>query len=222
MPRVAPAISLTQPTKATLEHLVRSPSTPQNLAQRSRIILAAAAGKNNQQIASELELPEITVSKWRRCFASMGLDGLSDAPRSGRPLKHSQEIIQRVQNRVCQQPEHYSRWSVRTLAQDLKLPRSTVHQILMASNLQPHRIRTFTFSPDPDFAAKLLDIEPGQLMMAAAHNNDLANARKLGLMTAFFARPSEYGPHQKRDFAADQEWDLVATDIADMATKLGC
>jgi len=158
MPRVAPAISLTQPTKATLEHLVRSPSTPQNLAQRSRIILAAAAGKNNQQIASELELPEITVSKWRRCFASMGLDGLSDAPRSGRPLKHSQEIIQRVQNRVCQQPEHYSRWSVRTLAQDLKLPRSTVHQILMASNLQPHRIRTFIFSPDPDFEAKLLDI----------------------------------------------------------------
>src|SRR5215468_10682083 len=158
MPRVAPAISLTQPTKATLEHLVRSPSTPQNLAQRSRIILAAAAGKNNQQIASELELPEITVSKWRRCFASMGLDGLRDAPRSGRPLKHSQEIIQRVQNRVGQQPEHYSRWSVRTLAQDLKLPRSTVHQILVASNLQPHRIRTFTFSPDPDFAAKLLDI----------------------------------------------------------------
>jgi transposase len=47
---------------------------------------------------------------------------------------------------------------VRTLAQDLRLPRSTVHQILVASHLQPHRIRTFTFSPDPDFEAKLLDI----------------------------------------------------------------
>jgi transposase len=54
--------------------------------------------------------------------------------------------------------EHYSRWSVRTLAKDLKLPRSTVHQILVSSNLQPHRIRTFTFSPDPEFEAKLLDI----------------------------------------------------------------
>src|SRR5215470_2764464 len=158
MPRVAPAISLTQPTKATLEHLVRSPSTPQNLAQRSRIILAAAAGKNNQQIAGELKLPEVTVSKWRRCFAGQGLDGLRDAPRSGRPLKHSQEIIQRVQTRVCQQPEFYSRWSVRTLARDLGLPASTVHQMLVASHLQPHRIRTFTFSPDPDFEAKLLDI----------------------------------------------------------------
>ena len=155
---MAPAISLTEPTKATLESLVRSPSTPQNLAQRSRIILAAAAGKNNQQIASDLKLPEITVSKWRRGFASQGLDGLRDAPRSGRPVKHSQEIIQRVQKRVCQQPEHYSRWSVRTLAEDLKLPRSTVHQILVASDLQPHRIRTFTFSPDPNFETKLLDI----------------------------------------------------------------
>jgi transposase len=158
MPRVAPAISLTEPTKTTLDHLVRSPTTPQNLVQRSRIVLAAAAGKSNQQIAGELMLPEVTVSKWRRCFASQGLDGLRDAPRSGRPLKHGQEIIQRVQNRVCQQPEHYSRWSVRALAKDLKLPRSTVHQILVSSNLQPHRIRPFTFSPDPEFETKLLDI----------------------------------------------------------------
>jgi IclR helix-turn-helix domain len=56
-----------------------------------------------------------------------------------------------VQNRACQQPEHYSRWSVRTLAEDLKLPRSTVHQILVALHLQPQRIRTSTFSPDPRF-----------------------------------------------------------------------
>ena len=155
---MAPAISLTEPTKATLDHLVRSPTTPQNLVQRSRIVLAAAAGKSNQQIAGELMLPEVTVSKWRRCFASQGLEGLRDAPRSGRPVKYGQEIIQRVQNRVCQQPEHYSRWSVRTLAKELKLPRSTVHQILVASDFQPHRIRTFTFSPDPEFEAKLLDI----------------------------------------------------------------
>jgi len=158
MPRVAPVVTLNSAARAALEQLVRSPSTAQGLAQRSRIILAAAAGRNNQQIAGELGLPEVTVSKWRRCFASKGLDGLGDAPRSGRPVKHSQEIIQRVQNRACQQPEHFSRWSVRTLAKDLKLPRSTVHQILVASGLQPHRIRTFTFSPDPDFEAKLLDI----------------------------------------------------------------
>jgi len=43
-----------------------------------------------------------------------------------------------------------------------------------------------------------------------------------GLMTAFFARPAEYGPHQKRDFAAEQDWDVVAQDIQDLATRLGC
>jgi len=144
--------------QAALNQLVQSPSTPQGLVQRSRIILAAAAGKSNQQIAGELQLPEVTVGKWRRGFVNRGLEGLEDASRSGRPVKHGPEIVQRVQNRCCQQPQYYGRWSVRTLAHDLKLPRSTVHQILVASNLQPHRIGTFTFSPDPDFEAKLLEI----------------------------------------------------------------
>ncbi len=158
MPRVAPAIELNPVMKATLDHLARSASTPQALALRSRIVLAAAAGQANQEIATALQVPEVTVGKWRRCFASHGLDGLQDAVRSGRPPKHGQEILQKVQSRVCQRPEHYSRWSVRTLATDLGLPASTVHQMLVASGLQPHRIRTFTFSPDPDFEAKLLDI----------------------------------------------------------------
>ena len=158
MPRTAVAIELNAITKAALDHLVRSPSTPQGLALRSRIILAAAAGQSNQQIATSLRIPEVTAGKWRRCFSAKGLDGLGDAPRVGRPRKHSQEVLRRVQTRVCQQPEHYSRWSVRTLAADLKLPASTVHQMLVDSHLQPHRIRTFTFSPDPDFEAKLLDV----------------------------------------------------------------
>jgi transposase len=151
MPRVAPAVSLDPTMKAALDKLVRSPSAPQGLVQRGRIVLAAAAGKTNQQIADELQMPEVTVGKWRRSFASQGLEGLQDAPRSGRPVRHGAELVQRVRNRACQQPEHYSRWSVRTLAEDLKLPRSTVHQILVASHLQPHRIRTFTFSRDPRF-----------------------------------------------------------------------
>src|SRR5271157_1346264 len=119
MPRVASAVWLDPTTKATLDRLVRSPSTRHGLVQRCRIVLAAAAGQTNQQIAGDLQMPEVTVSKWRRGFASQGLEGLQDAPRSGRPVKHGPEIIQRVQNRVCQQPEHYSRWSVRTLAKDL-------------------------------------------------------------------------------------------------------
>lgn len=80
------------------------------------------------------------------------------------------------------------------------------------------------FKPDPETylgVARMLDLRPDQVMMAAAHNGDLAAARGCGLLTAFWPRPNEYGPHQKRDYAADQDWDIVATDIQDMATKLG-
>jgi 2-haloacid dehalogenase len=80
------------------------------------------------------------------------------------------------------------------------------------------------YKPDPETylgVARLLDLAPGEVMMAAAHNNDLAAARRSGLMTAFWPRPTEYGPHQKRDFAAEQDWDVVAKDIEDLAEQLG-
>jgi transposase len=115
--------------------------------------MPAADGESNQQIALGLEVQPITVSKWRR-FSSHGLDGLRDAQRAGRPPKHGQETWQGAQQRVCQQPEFRSRWIVRTLAREVGLPSSTVHFMLRASHLQPHRVRTFTFSRDPDFSAK--------------------------------------------------------------------
>lgn len=158
MARVAPTILLNAAEEATLQRLVRSASTPQALALRSQIILAASTGSSNQRIAATLRVPEITVGKWRRAFAAAGLDGLHDKPRSGRPPKHTPAVWQRIQTRVCEQPATRSRWSVRTLARDLDLPPSTVHEALVKARLQPHRVRTFTFSPDPDFEAKLLDV----------------------------------------------------------------
>lgn len=80
------------------------------------------------------------------------------------------------------------------------------------------------YKPDPETylgVAKLLDVAPGEVMMAAAHNGDLAHARECGLMTAFWPRPTEYGPHQKRDYVAEQDWDVVATNIEDLASQLG-
>jgi transposase len=156
--RVALPVQLDAETLSTLNQFVRSSSTPQSLALRSRIVLAAADGSSNQQIAAALKIPAITAGKWRRSFAVDGIEGLRDAPRSGRPPKHDSTVRQRVQTRVCQQPEAQSRWTVRTLAAELGLAASTVHAMLVAAKLQPHRMRTFTFSPDPDFEAKLLDI----------------------------------------------------------------
>lgn len=80
------------------------------------------------------------------------------------------------------------------------------------------------FKPDPEMylgVARMMDLRPGQVMLAAAHNSDLAAARAQGLMTAFFPRPTEHGPHQARDYEATQDWDVVAKDIEDLAGKLG-
>ena len=68
----------------------------------------------------------------------------------------------------------------------------------------------------------LLGLEPGQVMLAAAHNGDLGAAAALGLRTAFVHRPAEHGPAQTTDLAPDGPWDLVARDIADLAELLGC
>lgn len=158
MARIARAIILDTEAQSALNSLAQAASTPQALALRSRIVLAAAAGRSNQQIALDLHIPEVTVGKWRRSFAEQGLEGLRDAPRSGRPPKHDDAVWQKVQTVACQQPHSQSRWTVRTLAREVGLPHSTVHAILNASELQLHRVRTFTHSPDPDFEAKLLDI----------------------------------------------------------------
>ena len=80
------------------------------------------------------------------------------------------------------------------------------------------------FKPDPETylgVCTLLDLEPSQVMMCAAHNSDLRAARELGLQTGFFPRPGEYGPSQTRDITADGQWTIVATDIEDLARQLG-
>ena len=81
------------------------------------------------------------------------------------------------------------------------------------------------YKPDPETylgAARLLCLAPEQVMMVAAHNHDLRAAQKLGLMTAFVARPTEYGPLQKHDFEAKGDWDIVARDFGGIADRLGC
>jgi len=81
------------------------------------------------------------------------------------------------------------------------------------------------YKPDPETylgAATLLGFPPDQIMMAASHNYDLRAARSLGFRTAFWPRPTEYGPRQKRDLSPEEPWDVVATDIEDLATQMGC
>jgi len=69
--------------------------------------------------------------------------------------------------------------------------------------------------------AAYLDLPPDRVMLVAAHNGDLAAARKAGLRTGFMPRPREYGPNQKLDFAATEAWDVIGTDLQDIAGQLG-
>lgn len=80
------------------------------------------------------------------------------------------------------------------------------------------------YKPDPDAykrAAALLDLDPGDCLMVAAHNDDLVAAAATGMKTAFVARPDEYGPGQTRDLSADHDFDVVASDFGDLADRLG-
>jgi 2-haloacid dehalogenase len=81
------------------------------------------------------------------------------------------------------------------------------------------------YKPQPDAyltTAALLSLRPEQCLMVAAHNNDLAAASSVGLRTAFVPRPNEHGPGKARDVAPAREWDVIARDFEDLATKLGC
>lgn len=83
---------------------------------------------------------------------------------------------------------------------------------------------TGTYKPLPEAylrTAGFLDLEPGEVMLAAAHNNDLRAAREAGLATAFIVRPTEYGPGQTADLAPEGDWDLVASSIPELARMLG-
>ena len=71
-------------------------------------------------------------------------------------------------------------------------------------------------------SAELLNLAPAQVMLVAAHNGDLAAAASAGLRTAFVARPTEHGPHQKRDFKADRDWDVVTDSFTNLAKTMGC
>ena len=104
MPRVAPEIALDPQSRAELQHLARAPSSPQALALRARLVLAAAQGLSNQQIAAYFHVTENTVGKWRTRFYLHGVSGLTDYEHSGRPPKHGLEVRERLRRLLRQQP----------------------------------------------------------------------------------------------------------------------
>lgn len=159
MSRKAAPIAVTVEEQRALESLANSRTAPYRQVQRARLVLLAAEGMANTAIAQEVGLSRAMVVQWRQRFIGERLAGLEDRPRPGKPRQYTDADRLRVIETACtQKPNRETHWSVRTLAQATGVGRDTVHQILRQANLKPHRVGTFSRSPDPDFAAKVVDV----------------------------------------------------------------
>ena len=156
---IAVEVVLSGEERDRLESWARRGKSAQALAQRSRIVLAAAEGLKNTAISQRLSLDHTTVRKWRYRFAKDRLDGLVDEPRPGRPRTISDARVEEVLVKTLEStPKDATHWSTRSMASEVGLSQSAVSRIWRAFALQPHRTETWKLSKDPQFVAKVRDV----------------------------------------------------------------
>src|SRR5258708_29836229 len=155
--RVAPPIILNPGQKEDLEQCARARSLAVRLVERARIVLLAAAGKQDKDIAAELGITAQKAARWRKRFLALGMAGLEkDAPRPGRTPSISASKVKRVIQKTTQEkPANSTHWSTRSMAAAVGLSESTVRRICHKNWLKPHLVETFKVSTDPHFAEKL-------------------------------------------------------------------
>ncbi|MGH8383466.1 IS630 family transposase [Pseudomonas sp.] len=159
MARPAAPFALTPADLVTLQSWLRMGSLAQNLAQRARILLLLADGLTPNAVAERMHVSASVIFKWRKRYQEAGLEGLHDLPRSGQPRKLSaakfNDILTLTTQRVPQEATH---WSVRLMAKYAQVSTWQVRQVWAASDLKPHRLKTFKISNDPLFADKVVDV----------------------------------------------------------------
>ena len=155
--RVAPDIVLTDEEKAGLERLIRSKLTSVRLVQRARIVLLAAEGKQNKDIAQALAIGRVQVSRWRARYRAKRLAGIErDLPRGAPPTRV--DAARLVELTTQSKPVAATHWSTRTMAAKLGVSAASVSRHWRANGLKPHLVRGFKISRDPKFVEKLEDI----------------------------------------------------------------
>ena len=129
------------------------------MSERCRIVLRCADGLTNKAVAAEVGVHEHTVGKWRRRFLKERVEGLSDAPRSGRPRSiEDARVAEMVRRTLDAAPVDATHWSIRSMAREVGLSPASVQRTWKAFGLQPHRSETFKLSGDPQFVDKVRDI----------------------------------------------------------------
>jgi transposase len=155
----ARAIELNAKERDALDRLVRRRKVSRGDAVRAEIVLRAADGLNNCEIAAAVGVTRQTVRTWRERFARHRLDGLNDEPRCGAPRKIGDDQIEAIVVRTLEAtPKDATHWSTRGMARASGVSTSSVHRIWRAFSLQPHRSETFKLSTDPQFVEKVRDI----------------------------------------------------------------
>jgi transposase len=156
----ASKLSLSDPERKQLQGISHHRSTPRGIALRVNILLGAAEGIANHVLARNLSTSLPTVLLWRRRYESDGLAGvLEDRHRSGRPKQIPPEKEAAiVEATIKTTPKDATHWSVRAMAASQKVSSATVQRIWKKHKLQPHRVESFKFSTDPEFAPKVRDI----------------------------------------------------------------
>jgi len=148
---------LTDEERAELTRLVRSKLTSVRLVQRARIVLLAAESLQNKDIAEQVGVGRVQVSRWRERYAQSRLAGIErDLPRGAPPVKV--DAARLVELTTQSQPAAATHWSTRTMAVELGVSASTVMRHWHAHGLKPHIVRGFKVSRDPQFVQKLEDI----------------------------------------------------------------
>src|SRR3954464_14987393 len=158
--RVAARIMLSEEQRTTLESWSRGRKTQARLVLRAKIVLHAAQGLENREIALKLGTDRESVGRWRSRFAKFGLTGIEkDAPRSGRkpsiPRSTVEEIVRLTTSST---PKNATVWSALARARAGGVPAKTVQRVWQANELKPHLSRTFKVSNDPKFLEKLTDV----------------------------------------------------------------
>src|SRR3954447_5200200 len=158
--RVAHPVSLNPEDRHVLEQQARARSLPARQVERARIVLLAADGLQDKQIAGELGISEDKATRWRKRFLSLGVSGLAkDAPRPGRPRTITSAKAEEIIAMTTQEkPEDATHWSTRTMAAAAGVSEASVRRIWHSHGLKPHLTRTFKVSNDPQFAEKLEDV----------------------------------------------------------------
>jgi transposase len=189
-----PLLAITDGERAELQRRVRAPTTPQRAAKRARVVLLAADGIPNRQIAPMVGMNEHTVAQWRRRFEAERLAGLQDRKRPGRPLVYDHDQRLRIVATVTQQPpDPASHWSHSQLAgalADMGISASQIGRILADLDIKPHRVRSWITRPhDPGFWERAADI--CGLSLAPTNALVLSVDEKTGIGARSRTRPTQ-------------------------------